>query len=52
MQICLGGKVPKELYVCNMERDNENFTTVTIKKGGKLELDMSASEMGSLLRYV
>ena len=51
IQICLGGKVPKELYVTNTEKDKETFTTVTIKKGGKLELDMPAYELGSLLRY-
>lgn len=39
------------MYVNNTEKDKENFTTVTIKKGGKLELDIPASEMGSLLRY-
>lgn len=40
------------MYVNNADRDNQNYTTVTIRKGGKLELDMSASEMGSLLRYI
>nr|XP_033185047.1 SEC14-like protein 2 isoform X3 [Bombus vancouverensis nearcticus] len=50
-KICLGGKVPKEMYVNNTEKDMENFTTVTIKKGGKLELDIPASEMGSLLSW-
>lgn len=52
VQICLGGKVPKEMYVDNVDKDKQsNFTTVTIKKGGKLELDMLTSEIGSLLRY-
>ncbi|KOC67182.1 SEC14-like protein 2 [Habropoda laboriosa] len=50
-KICLGGKVPKEMYVTNTEKDKENFTTVTIKKGGKLELDLPASEMGSILSW-
>lgn len=51
IQICLGGKIPKEMYVTNTEKDKETFTTVTIKKGGKLELDMPAHQLGSLLRY-
>lgn len=50
-KICLGGKIPHEMYVDNAEKDNENMTTVTIKKGGKLELDMPASEMGSVLSW-
>ncbi|XP_076233425.1 SEC14-like protein 2 [Calliopsis andreniformis] len=51
-KICLGGKVPKEMYASNIEKEKQNdFTTVTIKKGGKLELDMSTSEMGSLLSW-
>lgn len=37
------------MYVTNDSK--ENFTTVTIKKGGKLELNMTALEIGSLLRY-
>lgn len=53
IQICLGGKVPKEMYASNLEKDKQtDFTTVTIKKGGKLELDVAASEIGSLLRYI
>lgn len=39
------------MYVTNTEKDRENFTTIMIKKGTKLELDMVATEMGSLLRY-
>ncbi|XP_076277712.1 SEC14-like protein 4 [Lasioglossum baleicum] len=51
-KIRLGGKVPKEMYVNNIEKDRQtDFTTVTIRKGGKLELDMHASEMGSLLSW-
>ncbi|XP_076302109.1 SEC14-like protein 2 [Lasioglossum baleicum] len=50
-KICLGGKVPKEMYVTNTEKDRENFTTIMIKKGTKLELDMVATEMGSLLSW-
>lgn len=48
-KICLGGKVPQEMYVTNDSK--ENFTTVTIKKGGKLELNMTALEIGSLLSW-
>ncbi|XP_076673921.1 SEC14-like protein 2 [Andrena cerasifolii] len=51
-KICLGGKVPKEMYASNLEKDKQtDFTTVTIKKGGKLELDVAASEIGSLLSW-
>lgn len=50
-KICLGGKIPREMYVANTDKDKENLTTVTIKKGGKLELDMPASEMGSVLSW-
>ncbi|KZC13323.1 SEC14-like protein 2 [Dufourea novaeangliae] len=51
-KIHLGGKVPKEMYVNNVEKDKQNdFTTVTIRKGGKLELNMDASEMGCLLSW-
>ncbi|XP_076654593.1 SEC14-like protein 4 [Halictus rubicundus] len=51
-KIRLGGKVPKEMYMNNIEKDRQtDFTTVTIRKGGKLELDMHASEMGSLLSW-
>ncbi|XP_033331246.1 SEC14-like protein 2 [Megalopta genalis] len=51
-KICLGGKVPKDMYVNNIEKDRQtDYTTVTIRKGGKLELDMHASEMGSLLSW-
>ncbi|XP_054008968.1 SEC14-like protein 2 isoform X2 [Hylaeus anthracinus] len=52
-KICLGGKIPKEMYVENVDKDKQqnDFTTVTIRKGGKLVLDMSASEMGSLLSW-
>lgn len=47
------GKVPKELYSENTERDKnaEDFVTTTIRKGSKLELDISASETGSLLSW-
>lgn len=37
------------MYVTNDSK--ENFTTVTIKKGGKLELNMTALEIGSLLSW-
>jgi len=49
-QICQGGKIPKELYTKNMDKSNENYTTVVVRKGGKLEFDISAPEVGSILR--
>lgn len=47
------GKVPKELYLENTEREKnmEDFVTTTIRKGSKLELDISAAELGSLLSW-
>jgi len=49
-QICQGGKIPKELYTSNAEKLNEDYTTVVVQKGGKLEFDISAPEVGSILR--
>ncbi|XP_025073795.1 SEC14-like protein 4 [Pogonomyrmex barbatus] len=49
-KICQGGKIPKELYANNMDKPNEDYTTVIVRKGGKLEFDISAPEVGSILR--
>lgn len=50
-QICQGGKIPKELYTENIDKPKEDYTTVIVRKGGKLEFDISAPEVGSILRY-
>ncbi|KYM82534.1 SEC14-like protein 2 [Atta colombica] len=50
-KICQGGKVPKEIYIKNMDKLNEDYTTVVVRKGGKLEFDISAPEVGSILSW-
>lgn len=51
-KVCQGGKIPKELYANNIDKSiNENYTTVVIRKGGKLEFDVSAPEVGSILSW-
>ncbi|KAG5322252.1 S14L2 protein, partial [Pseudoatta argentina] len=50
-KICQGGKVPKEIYINNMDKLNEDYTTVVVRKGGKLEFDISAPEEGSILSW-
>lgn len=34
-----------------MDKPNEDYTTVVVRKGGKLEFDISAPEEGSILRW-
>lgn len=50
-KICQGGKIPKEIYTSNMDKPNEDYTTVVVRKGGKLEFDISAPEEGSILSW-
>lgn len=51
-KICQGGKIPKELYTAELEKDNPvEYTSVTIRKGDKLELCVTASEVGSLISW-
>lgn len=51
-KICQGGKIPKEMYVDKTENDKStDYTTVTIRKGDKLELCLTTSEEGSLLSW-
>lgn len=49
-KICPGGKVSQDMYV-EKDQQDENFTTVTIRKGHKLELDIPAEETGSILSW-
>ncbi|KAL2715531.1 SEC14-like protein 2 isoform X5 [Vespula squamosa] len=50
--VCQGGKIPKEMYVDKTENDKStDYTTVTIRKGDKLELCLTTSEEGSLLSW-
>ncbi|XP_018372744.1 PREDICTED: SEC14-like protein 2 [Trachymyrmex cornetzi] len=50
-KICQGGKIPKEMYINNMDKLNEDYTTVVVRKGGKLEFDISVPEEGSILSW-
>ncbi|XP_071574042.1 SEC14-like protein 2 isoform X1 [Temnothorax nylanderi] len=50
-KICQGGKIPKDLYTKNMDKSNEDYTTVVVQKGGKLEFDISTPEVGSILSW-
>ncbi|KAL0122380.1 hypothetical protein PUN28_007242 [Cardiocondyla obscurior] len=50
-KICQGGKIPKELYTNKIDKPNEDYTTVVVRKGGKLEFDISAPEVGSILSW-
>ncbi|CAH1403383.1 unnamed protein product [Nezara viridula] len=48
-----GGKIPKSFYIKNQnEKDkNEEYSSVTVKKGDKLRLDYSVPEGGSFLKW-
>ncbi|XP_026827652.1 SEC14-like protein 2 isoform X2 [Ooceraea biroi] len=50
-KICQGGKVPKDMYVNNTDKSNEDYTTVIVRKGGKLEFDIDTSEVGCILSW-
>lgn len=50
-KICQGGKIPKDMYTKNMDKSNEDYTTVVVQKGDKLEFDISAPEEGSILSW-
>ncbi|KAK0178529.1 hypothetical protein PV327_007410 [Microctonus hyperodae] len=52
-KICQGGKIPKELYTKNNDKDknNEDFTTVVVKKGDKVEIDFLVEKVGSILSW-
>ncbi|CAL1684857.1 unnamed protein product [Lasius platythorax] len=50
-KICQGGKIAKEMYTNNMDKLNDDYTTVVVRKGGKLELDISTPERGSILSW-
>lgn len=50
-KICQGGKIPKEMYTNNMDKSNDDYTTVTVRKGKKLEFDISTLEKGSILSW-
>jgi hypothetical protein len=34
----------------NTDKPNEDYTTIVIRKGGKLEFDIDTPEAGSILR--
>lgn len=52
-KICQGGKISKDLYSKNLDKDkiNEDFTTAIIKKGGKFKIDMIPDKVGSILSW-
>ncbi|XP_073985100.1 SEC14-like protein 2 isoform X2 [Rhodnius prolixus] len=55
-KIKLGGKIPKSLYIKNQvddkeEKNEEEYTIVTVKKGDKLRLDYEVTEIGSFLKW-
>ncbi|EFN84723.1 SEC14-like protein 2 [Harpegnathos saltator] len=39
------------MYISNADKLNEDYTTVVIRKGRKIEFDVSASEVGSILSW-
>ncbi|XP_012231463.1 SEC14-like protein 2 [Linepithema humile] len=51
-KVCQGGKIPKEMYAnADNIKSNEDYTTVIVRKGGKLEFDISAPQEGSILSW-
>lgn len=52
-QICFGGRVPKDLYVKQEDGfvNNNSYTEVVIKKGGKLKLNFDCTEPGCYLKW-
>lgn len=40
------------MYTNNADKLNDDYTTVVVRKGGKLEFDISAPIKGSILRYI
>lgn len=50
-KISQGGKVPKEMYTNNTDKLNDDYTSVVVRKGGKLEFDISAPIKGSILSW-
>ncbi|XP_043283407.1 SEC14-like protein 2 [Venturia canescens] len=52
-KICQGGKIPKEKYTKNIEKekDIEDFETVTVKKGDKFKIDFTPEKIGSILSW-
>ncbi|XP_014467504.1 PREDICTED: SEC14-like protein 2 [Dinoponera quadriceps] len=50
-KICQGGKIPKDMYANNTDKLSEEHTTVIVRKGGKIEFDVTASEAGSILSW-
>jgi len=40
------------MYTKNTDKLNDDYTSVVVRKGGKLEFDISAPIKGSILRYI
>ncbi|XP_014615121.1 PREDICTED: SEC14-like protein 2 [Polistes canadensis] len=52
-KLCLGGKIPKEMYLDKVVESDESleYTTVNIRKGDKIKLSLDSSEEGSVLSW-
>lgn len=56
LQICFGGRIPKDLYVTQddgfISNNNETvYKEATIKKGGKLKFEFECTEGGCYLKW-
>ncbi|KAJ6642069.1 SEC14-like protein 2 [Pseudolycoriella hygida] len=51
-KICWGGKIPEELYTDKNDSltNNEDFVDTTVKKGGKIKLELNCEEDHHLLK--
>lgn len=51
-KICWGGKVPEELYTDKNDSltKNDDFVDTTVKKGGKIKLDLNCEDTDYLLK--
>lgn len=50
-QIVIGGEVPKSYYLQLTSEEMENFTTVSVKRGSSLQVDLDIETYGSVIRY-
>ena len=50
-QIVIGGEVPKSYYLQLTSEEMENFTTVSVKRGSSLQVDLDIETSGSVIRY-
>ncbi|XP_052073547.1 SEC14-like protein 2 isoform X1 [Mytilus californianus] len=50
-KIILGGEIPKEYYLKIASEEMENFTTVNVKRGSSLQVDVDVKAAGSCIRW-